>query len=64
LHKSFAPAVLPVLPAPVRGRYNRLTSERLLSIMVDVCKIEDGALRRSIIDKLMVGERGGLGNGK
>jgi hypothetical protein len=28
------------------------------------CIIEDGALRRSIIDKLMVGERGGLGNGK
>ena len=50
--------------APVKGlpakrtRANRLTAERLLSIMADVTRIDDRELRLSIASKLMMG---GLG---
>jgi len=36
-------------------KHNRLTQERLLSIMSDVCKIDDKELRLSISTKLMQG---------
>jgi hypothetical protein len=42
------------LPAR-RTRANRLTSERLLSIMADVTRIDDRELRLSIASKLMMG---------
>ncbi len=42
------------LPA-VRRRHNRLTQERLVNILADVCRIEDKELRLSITDKLMGG---------
>ena len=42
------------LPA-VRRRHNRLTQERLVDILADVCKIDDKALRLSITNKLMGG---------
>lgn len=38
-----------------KRNHNRLTSDRLLSIMADVCQIEDKALRLSISNKLMMG---------
>lgn len=40
---------------PAKRNHNRLTSDRLLSIMQDVCRIEDSRLRISISDKLMNG---------
>lgn len=42
------------LPA-VRRRHNRLTQERLVNILADVCRIEDKELRLSITNKLMGG---------
>lgn len=38
-----------------KRNHNRLTQERLLSIMADVCKIDDRDLRLSISGKLMNG---------
>ena len=46
---------LPPKQLPARRKHNRLTSDRLLSIMADVCRIEDTALRISISNKLMKG---------
>ncbi|MCO5258901.1 MAG: hypothetical protein M9916_02040 [Crocinitomicaceae bacterium] len=40
----------PALPEP--RKHNRLTSERLIDILVDVAQIEDRELRLSIINKL------------
>lgn len=40
---------------PAKRNHNRLTPDRLLSIMQDVCRIEDSKLRISISDKLMNG---------
>lgn len=40
---------------PRKTKANRLTSERLIDIMADVCRIDDRALRLSITDKLMGG---------
>ena len=42
-----------MLPAIQRRSHNRLSPERLLSILADVCRIEDSALRNSLADKLM-----------
>ncbi|MBV5327212.1 MAG: hypothetical protein JZU65_06160 [Chlorobium sp.] len=47
---------LPSRQLPARRKHNRLTSERLLSIMADVCRIEDKFLRVSISNKLMMGD--------
>ena len=50
-----------LLPIPVKQllepkrNHNRLTHERLLDIMADICKIEDKELRLSISSKLMKG---------
>lgn len=41
------------LPKP--RNHNRLTSERLLSIMADVARIDDHDIRISIANKLMIG---------
>lgn len=40
---------------PARRNHNRLSPDRLLSIMADVCQIEDKSLRLSISRKLMQG---------
>lgn len=40
---------------PARRNHNRLSPDRLLSIMADVCRIEDSKLRLSISNKLMNG---------
>lgn len=41
------------MPPAVRRQHNRLTPTRLLSIMADVVRIEDSALRHSITAKLL-----------
>lgn len=38
---------------PAKRKHNRLTQERLLDIMADVCQIEDKGLRISITNKLL-----------
>ncbi|HON52637.1 MAG TPA: hypothetical protein P5243_03005 [Bacteroidales bacterium] len=40
---------------PTKRKHNRLTHERLLNIMADVCKIENSELRLAISTKLMQG---------
>lgn len=45
---------VPVLSAPKKRNHNRLTQERMISILSDVAKIEDKALRLSLIEKLGV----------
>jgi hypothetical protein len=48
---------LPALPESPKRNHNRLTTDRLLDIMADVCRIDDKELRLSISDKLMKGGR-------
>lgn len=43
---------VPVLPAPKKRNHNRLTQDRMIGILADVAKIEDSALRLSLISKL------------
>lgn len=45
---------VPVLPAPKKRNHNRLTQDRMISILADVAKIDDKALRLSLISKLGV----------
>ena len=40
---------------PEKRKHNRLSPDRLIAIMADVCRIEDKAIRMSITDKLMGG---------
>ncbi|WP_376777440.1 hypothetical protein [Flavobacterium covae] len=40
------------LPQVSKPKHNRLTSERMLDILVDIAQIEDKALRLSLISKL------------
>lgn len=51
---------IPVQPKqlPAKRKHNRLTQERMISILADVCKIEDKDLRLSISQKLMM--KGGV----
>lgn len=42
------------LPAPPKRNHNRITPARMVSILADVAKIEDKALRLSLIQKLGV----------
>ncbi|MDY3317755.1 Bro-N domain-containing protein [Riemerella anatipestifer] len=42
------------LPPVAKRKHNRLTRERMISILADVAKIEDRALRLSLIEKLGV----------
>lgn len=45
---------VPVLQAPKKRNHNRLTQDRMISILADVARIEDSALRLSLISKLGV----------
>jgi hypothetical protein len=49
-------AVVQQKQLPAKRNHNRLTQERLLSIMADVCRIDDKELRLSISNKLMIGD--------
>ena len=42
------------LPAVAKRKHNRLTQDRMVSILADVCRIEDSKLRLSLIEKLGV----------
>jgi hypothetical protein len=42
------------LPAVHKRNHNRLSQERLVGILADICKIEDSKLRLSLIEKLGV----------
>ena len=44
---------LSIWPEPEKRKHNRLTQERLVSILADVVKIEDKELRLSIVNKLI-----------
>lgn len=46
---------VPARQLPPARKHNRLTSERLLSIMADVARIDDREVRLSIANKLMMG---------
>ena len=55
-HRERIAVIRPKQPPVVRKtRANRLTHERLVDILADVCKIDDKALRLSITNKLMGG---------
>ena len=45
---------VPVLQAPKKRNHNRLTQDRMIGILSDVAKIDDSALRLSLISKLGV----------
>ena len=44
---------------PIKRKHNRLTQDRMVDLLADVCQIEDKELRMSITNKLL----GGLDNG-
>lgn len=46
---------VPAKQLPHARKHNRLTSDRLLSIMADVARIDDREVRLSIANKLMMG---------
>lgn len=46
---------VPAKQLPAKRNHNRLTTDRLLSIMADVTRIDDRELRLSIANKLMMG---------
>lgn len=43
---------LKLWPAPEKRKHNRLTQERLVSILADVARVEDKELRLSLVEKL------------
>lgn len=43
---------LKLFPEPLKRRHNRLTPERMISILEDVAQIDNRVLRLSIVDKL------------
>lgn len=45
---------IPVISSPKKRNHNRLTQDRMISILSDVAKIEDKDLRLSLISKLGV----------
>lgn len=47
-------AIVPQKSLPKKRNHNRLTQERIISILADVAKIEDKELRLSLIQKLGV----------
>lgn len=49
-------AVVEPKKLPAKRKHNRLTAHRMVSIMADVCRIDDKELRLSITDKLMGGQ--------
>ena len=44
---------LSIWPEPEKRKHNRLTQERLVSLLADVARIEDKELRLSIVNKLI-----------
>ena len=57
IEKTMQPTLfdVPAKQLPAHRKHNRLTSERLLSIMADVARIDDREVRLSIANKLMMG---------
>lgn len=52
--KAITPELPKNLPAIAKRKHNRLTQDRMVSILADVCRIEDSKLRLSLIQKLGV----------
>lgn len=42
---------------PPKRKHNRLTQERMVNLLAEICKIEDTTLRMSITNKLMGGKQ-------
>ena len=47
---------VPALPEAPRRNHNRLTQERIIDILADVCRIDDRDLRLSLTAKIMGGQ--------
>ena len=52
--QAITPPLPKNLPAIAKRKHNRLTQDRMVSILADVCRIEDSKLRLSLIQKLGV----------
>ncbi|MGE0636007.1 MAG: hypothetical protein AB7G44_03460 [Bacteroidia bacterium] len=54
---NYQPTLFEVAPKQLNGKrkHNRLTQERLIDILHDVCRIDDAVLRNSIANKLKGG---------
>ena len=52
--QAITPPLPKNLPAIAKRNHNRLTQDRMVGILADICKIEDTALRLSLIEKLGV----------
>ena len=52
--QAITPPLPKNLPAIHKRKHNRLTQDRMVSILADVCRIEDSKLRLSLIEKLGV----------
>ena len=52
--QAITPELPKNLPAVAKRKHNRLTQDRMVSILADVCRIEDTQLRLSLIQKLGV----------
>ena len=52
--QAITPPLPKNLPAINKRKHNRLTQDRMVSILADICKIEDSKLRLSLIEKLGV----------
>lgn len=52
--QAITPPLPKNLPAIAKRKHNRLTQDRMVSILADVCRIEDTQLRLSLIQKLGV----------
>lgn len=48
---------VPALPDPIRRNHNRLTQDRIIDILADVCRIDDRDLRLSLTAKIMGGQQ-------
>jgi hypothetical protein len=46
----------PARQLPAKRHHNRLTPDRMVSIMADVCRVENSELRLSLVDKLTGGQ--------
>jgi len=50
---------IPELKAlPIKRNHNRITKERMVSILSDVCRIDNSELRMSLTNKLIGGTHG------
>lgn len=48
---------VPVLPESVKRNHNRLTQERIIDLLADVCRIDDREIRLSLTAKIMGGHQ-------